>query len=83
MHGYKFMDKDCLGDEKETAVVLNESHEAKLAREIGMEEYHPWSSPKIIATGKFRRVTPTRRSDSVEDNSDLIFEMEDVEGIIK
>ena len=52
MHGYKFMDKDCLGDEKETAVILNADHEAKLAKEIGSDEYNPWSFPRIIATGK-------------------------------
>jgi hypothetical protein len=83
MHGYKFMDKNCLGDEKETAVLLNAEHEAKLAGETGSEEYNPWSFPTIIATGKFRSVTPSRKSDSVEDNSDLIFEMEVVEGVIK
>lgn len=83
MHGYKFMDKDCLGEEKETAVLLNAEHEAKLARETGSEEYNPWSFPTIIATGKFRSVTPSRKSDSVEDNLELIFEMEVVEGVIK
>jgi hypothetical protein len=83
MHGYKFMDRDCPGDEKETAVLLNGAHEAKLARETGADEYNPWSFPKIIATGKFSRVKPSRKSDSVADNSDLIFEMDEVEGIIK
>jgi hypothetical protein len=83
MHGYKFMDKDCLGDEKETAVLVTADREAKLAQETGSEEYNPWSFPKIIATGKFRRVTPTRRSDSVEDNSNLIFEMEVIEEVTK
>ena len=83
MHGYKFRDRHCPGDEKETAVLLNADHEAKLARETGSEEYNPWSFPKIITTGKFRRVTPSRKSDSVADNSDLIFEMEVVEGVIK
>lgn len=83
MHGYKFMDKNCLGNEKETAVLLNAEHDAQLARETGSEEYNPWSFPTIIATGKFRRVTPSRDSDSVADNSNLIFEMEVVEGVIK
>ncbi len=83
MHGYKFMDKDCLGNDKETAVLLNADHEAKLAKETGSEEYNPWGFPKIIATGKFKRVTPSRNSDSVADNSDLIFEMEHVESVIK
>lgn len=83
MHGYKFMDKNCLGNEKETAVLLNAEHDAQLARETGSEEYNPWSFPTIIATGKFSRVTPSRESDSVADNSSLIFEMEVVEGVIK
>lgn len=83
MHGYKFMDKDCPGDEKETAVILNAAHEAKLAKETGSEEYNPWSFPRIIATGKFKRVTPSRKSDSVADNSDLIFEMDVIEGVIR
>ncbi len=83
MHGYKFMDRDCLGDKKETAVLLNADHEAKLARETGSEEYNPWTFPKIITTGKFKRVMPNRKSDSVADNSDLIFEMEVVESVIK
>ena len=82
-HGYKFMDKDCPGDEKETAVLLNADHEASLARKTGSEEYNPWNFPKIIAKGKFTRVTPSRKSDSVADNSHLIFEMEVVEGVIK
>jgi len=82
MHGYKFMDRACLGNEKETAVILNARHEAKLAKEMGMDEYIPWNFPKIIATGKFKRVTPNRESDAVEDNSDLIFEMDDVEKVI-
>jgi hypothetical protein len=83
MHGYKFMDESCLGDEKETAVLLNAEHEAKLAKEAGSEEYNPWSFPTVIAKGKFRRVTPNRRSDSVADNSYLIFEVETIEGVIK
>ena len=82
-HGHKFMDKDCPGVERETAVLLNEAHQAKLARELGSEEYNPWSFPTIIAIGKFRRVTPSRKSDSVADNSDMIFEMEVVERVIK
>lgn len=81
MHGYKFMDRACLGDEKETAVLINGEHEAKLAKEMGMDEYNPWSFPKIIAIGKFKRVKPKRKSDSVEDNSNLIFEMEHVERV--
>ena len=83
MHGYKFMDRACLADEKETAVLLNSEHEAKLAREMGMEEYNPWNFPRIVATGKFNRVTPNRKSDSVADNSNLIFEMKTVERVIK
>lgn len=83
IHGYKFMDKNCPGREKETAVLFNAEHEAKLARETGTEEYNPWSFPTIIATGKFRRVTPSRKSDRVVDNSDLIFEMDVVEGVVK
>jgi hypothetical protein len=83
MHGYKFMDKDCAGDDKETAVLLTSEQESKLARETGSDEYNPWSFPTIIATGKFSRVTPSRKSDSVADNSNLIFETEVVERIIK
>jgi|GEM_PF-3108763 len=83
MHGYKFMDKGCLGDDKETAVLLDGEHEAKLAKEMGMDEYIPWNFPEIVATGKFRRVTPNRKSDTVADNSNLIFEMETVERVIK
>ncbi len=83
MHGYKFMDKACLGDEKETAVLLDGDHEARLAKEMGVEEYNPWSFPQIVATGKFTRVTPNRKSDTVADNSHLIFEMDAVERVIK
>ena len=83
MHGYKFMDKACLGDKKETAVILNSDHEAKLAQEMGVEEYNSWSSPTIVATGKFTRVAPNRKSDTVADNSHLIFEMESVERVVK
>jgi hypothetical protein len=82
MHGDKFMDRACLGDEKETAVILNAKHEAKLAKAMGMDEYVPWPFPKIIATGRFKRVIPNRKSDAVEDNTDLIFEMDDVERVI-
>ena len=83
MHGYKFMDKACLGDEKEMAVLLDGDHEARLAKEMGVEEYNPWSFPHIVARGKFSRVTPSRKSDAVADNSHLIFEMHAVERVIK
>lgn len=83
MHGYKFMDKACLGDEKETAVILDGDDEARLAKEMGLDdEYHPWNFPKIVATGKFKRVMPNRKSDTVAHNSFLIFEMETVESVI-
>ena len=82
MHGYKFMDKACLGDEKETAVILDGDDEDRLAKEMGLEEYHPWNFPKIVATGKFKRVVPNRKSDTVADNSFLTFEVETVESVI-
>ena len=83
MHGYKFMDRACSGDEKETAVLLSREHQLKMAKEMGMDEYNPGSFPKIVATGRFKRVMPNRKSDTVADNSYPIFEMENVERVVE
>ena len=88
-HGFKFMDRACLSNEKETAVIFSPGHESqifdKLAKGTGAanaDDFNPWSFPKIIATGKFSRVTPSRKSDSVADNSNLLFEMVEVEQVL-
>jgi hypothetical protein len=89
MHGFKFMDRACLSDEKETAVIFSPGHESqifnKLAKETGAassDDFNPWSFPKIIATGRFNRVTPSRKSTSVADNSNLLFEIVEVEQVL-
>jgi len=91
MHGFKFMDKACLGDEKETAVIFNPAHQREVVKKLakatggsaaGADEFNPWNFPKIIATGKFSRVTPSHKSDTVADNSNLLFEIDEVEQVL-
>jgi hypothetical protein len=48
-----------------------------------MDEYDPWNFPQIVATGTFKRVTPSRRSDANTDNLSMIFEIENIERVIK
>jgi hypothetical protein len=84
MHGYSFLNKNCDGETKQTAVILPDGErgleiENKIAKDIGLTEYNPWSFPEIIAVGKFSRVEPSRKSDSMEDNTYLHFEILEIE----
>ena len=83
-HGYSFYSRNCEGETKQTAVVFRndesgERIEARIAQETGLNEYNPWGFPEIIASGKFSRVQPSRKSDSMEDNTYLHFELSEVE----
>ena len=83
IHGFKFLDKNCYAIEKETAVTFAAEREneifAKLAKATGATEYNPWVFPEIVAVGKFSRVKPSRRSDSMADNAYLQFEILEIE----
>ena len=82
-HGYFILDKNCYGEDKQTAVrydaELDEEMLKKVAKEAGDKEFIPWRFPDIIAVGKFSRVTPKRESDSMWDNSELRFEILKIE----
>jgi hypothetical protein len=83
IHGYFFLDKNCYGGDKQTAVRYEAEFDdemlRKVAKEAGDEEFIPGRFPDIIAVGRFTRVTPTRESDSMWDNSELRFEILKIE----
>lgn len=85
IHGYSFISENCTGETKQTAVIFPKSEELgfeienKIAKDTGLTEYHPWNFPEIIAVGRFSRVEPSRKSDSMEDNTYLHFELIEVE----
>ena len=83
IHGFKFLDKNCYAIEKEAAVAFAAGREdeifAKLARETDATEYNPWVFPEIVAVGRFSRVKPSRKSDSMADNAHLQFEILEIE----
>lgn len=84
MHGYYFLSKNCDGERKQAAVIFPSDErgfeiENKIAKDTGLSEYHSWGFPDIIAVGKFSRVEPSRKSDSMEDNTYLRFEILEVE----
>lgn len=87
-HGYFFLNKNCESEEKQTAVILPDGEQGmtildKITKDTRLTEYNPWDFPEIIAVGKFRRVKPARKSDSVEDNVYLHFEIVAVEKATK
>lgn len=84
IHGYSFLSKYCDGEAKQTAVIFPDDKrgleiENKIAKDIGLTEYNPWSFPEIIAIGKFSRVEPSRKGDLMTDNTYLHFEILEVE----
>ena len=84
IHGHSFTDKNCDGETKQAAVIFPEGERGfemfnKIAKDTGLAEYNPWDFPEIIAVGKFSRVEPTGKSDSMENNTYLHFEILDVE----
>jgi hypothetical protein len=84
IHGYSFLSKNCDGETKQIAVIFPDDKrgleiENKIAKDLELTEYNPWSFPEIIAIGKFSRVKPSRKSDSIADNTYLHFEILEVE----
>ncbi len=84
IHGYSFFSRNCDGERKQTAVIFPDNErgfeiENKIAKDVGLTEYNPWSLPEVIAVGKFTRVEPSRESDSLSANTYLHFEILDVE----
>ncbi len=83
IHGFKFLDKNCYAVEKEAAVTFAAGREdeifAKIAKDTESAEYNPWTFPEIVAVGKFSRVKPSRKSDSMVDNAYLQFEILEIE----
>lgn len=88
MHGYSFFSKNCDGEKKQAAVIFPDDKQSleienKIAKDTGLSEYNPWGFPQIIAIGKFSRVKPSSKSDSMEDNTYLHFEILEVEKAFK
>lgn len=84
IHGYSFLNKNCEGERKQTAVIFPDNElgveiRNKIVKDVGLTEYNPWNFPDIIAVGKFTRVEPSRKSDSLSANTYLHFEILDVE----
>lgn len=86
-HGLKFLDKNCYAEEKESAVIFNPEHEDeifnKIEKDTKTERWVNWNAMDITVIGKFTRVKPTRRSDSMADNTYLHFEIIKVESASK
>lgn len=77
IHGILFFDPNCSGVDTHAAVFYNLDHRAEielaLKRARGSDN---WFEPvDIIATGKFKKVTPTNESDTIYDTASLQFEI--------
>jgi hypothetical protein len=84
MHGYFFFSKNCDGEKKQAAVIFPDDKRAieienKIAKDTGLSEYTVWGFPEIIAVGKFSRVEPSGKSNSMADNTYLHFKILEVE----
>ena len=77
IHGILFYNPNCPGVDTRAAVSYNPDHSAEielvLTQARGSDN---WFEPvDIIATGKFKKVTPTNESDTIYDTASLQFEI--------
>lgn len=81
IHGLLFYNEDCSGPNKHAAVFYNQAHEVEIERAIEQargsdNRYEPVD---IIATGTFKKVTPSFESDTIYDTAPLQFEIIQIE----
>jgi hypothetical protein len=77
IHGILFYDPNCSGRDTQAAVFYNPDHRAEI--ELALKQARGsdnWFEPvDIIATGTFKKVTPTDESDTIYDTASLQFEI--------
>ena len=92
IHGMLFYDENCAGPDAETdtrtAVTYDPLHAAEITETLNRARGsdHPlnWFEPvRVIAVGKFEKVTPTYESDTIYDTAALQFEVIHVEKATK
>ena len=77
IHGILLYDPNCSGVDTQAAVFYSPNHRAEI--ELALKQARGsdnWFEPvDIIATGTFKKVTPTNESDTIYDTASLQFEI--------
>jgi hypothetical protein len=77
IHGMFLYDLNCVTVNTQTAVLFNPANRADIERKLkearGSDDWR--EAVDIIATGQFRKVTPSNQSDTIYDTAPLQFEI--------
>ena len=81
IHGLLLFDPNCSGADTRAAVFYNQSNREEIERAL-KQAHGPdnwFEAVDIIATGKFKKVTPSNRTDTIYDTASLQFEIIQIE----